>query len=316
MTPVIWTLIAVFLVADLVFLPPYIARIRRLEMDATARAAAPGQFADLSLGKTYYQWHGPKSGDIIVLIHGLTTPSYVFAGIIPDLTEAGYRVLTYDLYGRGWSDRPRNRQSGQFFAHQLDELLDDQMISKPLNLLGYSMGGAIATAYSIRHPDRIKSLILLASAGFSHSTGGLVRFIRNTPILGDWIMSVFGGANLRKTALADDASDSAIPDLTHRLVQETRYRGYSRSVLSSLRNVLSENFATLHRKLSAHHIPTLALWGSDDETIPLDSADHLQSANPNVSTIILKGGTHSLAHSRPELTTREVLNWLNTNEKA
>ena len=113
-------------------------------MDDAARAAAPGRIARLSQGATHYTWTGPENGPVAVCVHGLTTPLQAWDGIAARLAEAGYRVLAYDLYGRGYSDRPGGTQDSAFFLRQLDDLLADQGIAGDITLLGYSMGGAIA----------------------------------------------------------------------------------------------------------------------------------------------------------------------------
>jgi len=90
---------------------------------------------------THYRWHGPIDGPVIVAVHGLTTPATVWNGMIPFLTAQGYRVLSYDLYGRGFSDAPSGAQNIAFFTRQLGELLADQEITDAVTLMGYSMGG-------------------------------------------------------------------------------------------------------------------------------------------------------------------------------
>lgn len=310
MTSTLWALIGIFLLVDLIVLPPLILRARLRPMDAVARATAPGQFASLTGGITHYQWHGPKSGPIIVLVHGLSAPSFIFAGLIPYLTGAGYRVLTYDHFGRGWSERPQNRQTGEFFARQLNDLLEDQSITMPVALVGYSMGGAVVSAYAHQYPNRVSQLVLLASGGFAHQTGGLINFVRYTPLIGDWLMAVFGAARLNKSAALEDQSKSAVPDIVAKMQAETRYRGYLPAILSSLRHLLGRPLDQLHRELAARDIPTLAIWGALDVTIPIVSAEMLSVANPKVKTVILADEGHSLTYTNPKDTAAEILAFL------
>jgi len=310
MTSTLWGLIVVFLLVDLFVLPPLILRARLRPMDASARASAPGKFATLTDGITHYQWHGPKSGPIIVLVHGLSAPSFIFAGLIPYLTGAGYRVLTYDHFGRGWSDRPHNRQTGGFFAQQLNDLLDNQSVAQPVALVGYSMGGAVVSAYAHQYPNRVSQLVLLASGGFAHQTGGLINFIRYTPLIGDWLMAVFGAARLNNAAKLEDQSKSAVQDIVAKMQTETRYRGYLPAILSSLRHLLGRPLDQLHHDLAANNIPTLAIWGALDATIPIRSADRLSAANPKVKTVILADEGHSLTYTNPKDTAAEILAFL------
>ena len=68
-----------------------------------------GNLADLKNGKLYYRWFYPEkeNGEILVLVHGFSTPSVVWEGVLPYLLEEGFKVLVYDHYGRGYSSRPK-----------------------------------------------------------------------------------------------------------------------------------------------------------------------------------------------------------------
>jgi len=138
---------------------PWILEKRRKPMSQALRKNAPGNFAELSQGVTHYQWIGPVRGPVAVLIHGLSTPSAVWQDVAQGLADAGYRVLAYDLYGRGFSDAPSGKQDAEFFVTQLDEILADQGLAEDLTLVGYSMGGAIATAFAATEPHRMKRVI-------------------------------------------------------------------------------------------------------------------------------------------------------------
>src|SRR3954471_8601554 len=75
-------------------------------LDGAARREAPGKFVRLSDGVTHYQIDGPENGRVVVLAHGFSVPYYIWDSTAAALAGAGYRVIRYDTYGRGWSDRP------------------------------------------------------------------------------------------------------------------------------------------------------------------------------------------------------------------
>ena len=60
----------------------------------------------LSDGFTHYELGGPPTGHLVVLAAGFSVPYYIWDPTFSALTEAGVRVLRYDYYGRGFSDRP------------------------------------------------------------------------------------------------------------------------------------------------------------------------------------------------------------------
>ena len=123
-------------------------------MSARVRRCAPGDFVNLPDGIIHYEWHGPVDGPVIVMVHGLTTPSFVWCEQIPALTRAGHRVLTFDHFGRGFSECP--------YARHLAAL----DVKAGYDLLGYSMGGGIATHFASLRRDSIRKLILVAPIGF------------------------------------------------------------------------------------------------------------------------------------------------------
>lgn len=157
---------------------PVVQEIRRKPVSRRSSADPAGQFADLPKGRVYYRWHGPENGPVAVCIHGLTTPSFVWDGLIPLLAAKGFRVLSFDLYGRGHSDRPFGFQDQAFFGGMLTALLHNQNVTSPVTLFGNSMGSAIAAAYAARHPDRIRQTVLCVPAGMGHDLGAGARITR------------------------------------------------------------------------------------------------------------------------------------------
>ena len=182
----IWVLLLALLLAA-AWVAPFVVERRRPAMDDDARVNAPGNFAELSQGVTHFQWHGGVRGPVAVCVHGLTTPGFVWNDIAAELATMGYRVLTYDLYGRGYSDRPEGRQDEAFFVRQMEDLLAHQKVADDITLFGYSMGGVITTAFAAKHPDRIRQLVLVAPAGFGGFPTGFFRMMRDWGRVGDWM---------------------------------------------------------------------------------------------------------------------------------
>jgi len=290
----IWFLLILLALA---FAAPFIRERLRPEMDSEARKAAPGQFAFLSDGETHYEWHGPVEGPVLVCIHGLTTPSYIYKFLVPSLAEAGFRVLTYDLFGRGFSDRPKGGQTRAFFIRQLRELLQDQGIGGGISLLGYSMGGSIATVFAAAEPDRVERLILLAPAGMKHTPGKLAEFAQKVPVLGDWLMLALGGRQLRQGALAQAGPADIVAEFADRQALEISFRGYLPAVLSSQRNILAEELEADHRDLEALGVPVAAVWGQDDTVIPISAMGKLAEWNRSARQAVVPGAGHGLAFS-------------------
>jgi len=117
-------------------------------MGPEARASAPGDFVTLSRGVVHYEQAGPVDGQAVLLTHGFSVPSYIWDPTFRALAESGFRVIRYDLYGRGYSDRPQTAYDRELFVQEAVELLDSLHVNRPVDFVGLSMGGAITAPIS------------------------------------------------------------------------------------------------------------------------------------------------------------------------
>ncbi|EBA08371.1 alpha/beta fold hydrolase [Sagittula stellata] len=273
---------------------PTVRELRRTPRNAHFRQQAPGRFAELSQGRTHYDWLGPERGATVVCVHGLTTPSYVWLGLARHLVAMGFRVLVYDLYGRGYSDAPRGPQTPGFFTRQLSDLLEHEALTGDFTLAGYSMGGAIAAHWGAANPDRLRRVILLAPAGMGHRSGATARFCTEWPLAGDWLFHMAYPTQFARIARSADDAESSIDDIAGLQVAELRRRGFVRSVLSSLRGTLRGTAEEAHRALHAAQVPVTVIWGRDDTVIPLRAMGQLAQWNRQARQVVIDGAGHGL----------------------
>lgn len=108
------------------------------------------------------------SGPPIILLHALSMDGYMFNRIIPALSsDTGARVLTYDLRGHGFARGAPLTQSLEHLVADLSLLLDTLQI--PIaDIYGASYGGAVAQYFAIAHPQRVRSLGLMATSSTAH----------------------------------------------------------------------------------------------------------------------------------------------------
>ncbi|KAI1074412.1 Alpha/Beta hydrolase protein [Whalleya microplaca] len=105
-----------------------------------------------------YEW-GPADGEKVLFVHGDATPCLVFSNISQGLVDAGYRVMLFDLWGRGYSDTPLNcRHDVRLFASQI-------LLALIFSIVAFSLGGPISLAFAGAFPLSIRSLVLLGPAG-------------------------------------------------------------------------------------------------------------------------------------------------------
>ncbi|MCY4305834.1 MAG: alpha/beta hydrolase [Aestuariivita sp.] len=285
------------LLLSIVIVIPFWRENKLKTMNDMARKKAPGQFVKLTNGMTHYEWFGPSDAPVIVCIHGLTTPAFVWNGLIQDLIKLGYRVLIYDLYGRGFSDRPKDLQNRTFFLRQLNELLESQDVNKDITVFGFSLGGAIATAFASARSCDVQQLILIAPAGIKIEGMQFIRRIMLTLGLGDWFArSIYRWLHRRNTE-TERSFSSSVPNIVDRQQQELDYKGFCPAVLSSLRGIARETQDTDHKLISQFQIPTLVILGETDEIIPPSVRQQLNEWNANTHIALIQNAGHGIPYT-------------------
>lgn len=249
---------------------PYIHETK--EITDSLRQSVEGDFIALPNGYTHYEFVGDKDAETVVLVHGFSVPSFIWDPTFRALTEAGYRVLRYDLFGRGYSDRPKTAYTLDLFARQLRDLLDALNITEPINLCGLSMGGPITATFTARHPERVKKLALFAPAGGAAIPQPFNFKLLLIPGIGELLMGLFGEKTLID-GIAEDFYDPELIEYFQNLYRpQLKIKGFGRAILSTMRNDALKDSSAVYEKIGEANIPTLLIWGRDDKTVPYDQA--------------------------------------------
>lgn len=104
-----------------------------------------------------HEW--PGKGPAVISIHGLTANHTCWASVA-DILSPDYRLIAYDLRGRGDSDKPQQGYSLQIHCQDLASLLDHFGLKRAV-VMGHSLGAAIALCFAARVPQRVSKLILV-----------------------------------------------------------------------------------------------------------------------------------------------------------
>jgi pimeloyl-ACP methyl ester carboxylesterase len=99
------------------------------------------------------------NGRAVLLLHGKNFNGFYWKESIGFLQAAGYRVIVPDQVGWGFSDKPPVHYSFHLLARNTKALLDSLGIRK-VNVVGHSMGGMLATRFSLLYPDAVEKLVL------------------------------------------------------------------------------------------------------------------------------------------------------------
>ncbi|MBE7535159.1 MAG: alpha/beta hydrolase [Anaerolineales bacterium] len=279
-------------------------------LDAAIRASTGGTFIQLSDGITHYEIGGSEANAPVILIHGFSVPSFIYDPTFKFLSQAGLQILRYDLFGRGLSDRPPVRNNLDFFLRQLTELMEALRFTRKVHLVGLSMGGLIASAFAVRRSERIASLVLIDPSGAKALDDSWALGFARIPVLSEIVFGQLGERILVNGAAKDLYGPVLVARLQEQFRLQMRYRGFTRSILSTIRNGMLDAHLDIYRALGKLDLPTLLFWGRNDRTIPFEQSDLLRQAIPNIEFHIIEDCGHIPHYEKPNEVNPILLNFL------
>jgi pimeloyl-ACP methyl ester carboxylesterase len=247
---------------------------------------------------------GPLEGPAIVALHGFPQRSESYRGMIPTLTEAGFRVLAPDQRGYSPGARPKGAKN-----YTVDRLagdvvaLADQAGLTTFHVLGHDWGAAVAWALAAEHPDRVTTVTALS---VPHPRAFLAALPRGQ-LFRSWYMIMFqlpwvpeqlikwidnrsDGRVARKLASSMKMSTAAF-EQTRALMREPGAAAATVNWYRALR------YPTVRGKV---RIPTLYVWSTEDAALGRAAAELTAKyvAGP-YRFEVLEGVSHWIPEERP-----------------
>ena len=250
------------------------------------RQGSEYEFAKLSQGLTAYKDIGNKDDPAIIVIHGATLPSEGFIGFCSGLSAKGYRVICYDQYGRGYSDRPITNYNMQLYTEQLRELLDFLDIKDAI-LYGSSMGAPIAINFSNNYSERILAIGL--QVPLVHSNSKVLGLIK-VPVVGNLFLRTFGIPFAKNRAEQWAHENKGQEEFINRYITQLSLPGTEYSLLSSIRNIANKDFLPDYKVFSELNIPIHIAYASDDDEIDPKTVNDVLKLIPDADTFVFTGG--------------------------
>ena len=301
-----WFLLLLAVLSIALYLP-YFFKTVKLKRIEKSNIPDEGDWANLSDGNIYYRWFLPKeelsNGETIVLVHGFSTPSFVWGGLINNFCNSGFKVLVYDHFGRGFSERPRINYNKELYVRSLKELLVNQALEEKIHLVGYSMGGPIVGYFAEQYPDATKSISLIAPAGFQHAMSGVNSWTIK-PIIGEWFWHVFnnriyGVGRMSETAYSEDPLSINEEEFLSNFNRQLAFKGFTESLLSTVRHFNLLDCRRMYKNVGNLDIPTFVVWGKVDGVVPYSASLNLKECIPHSELLTIEEGTHDITYRQP-----------------
>jgi len=263
----------------------------------------------------YYEEHG--SGDPLLLIMGLAADSTAWMFQVPDFAKR-YRTIVFDNRGVGRSSKP----PGPYTIHQMADdataLLDVLAIRKA-HVVGVSMGGMIAQELALRHPARIRGLVLACTfpepdaeterhrAFQVTQLGGQVTASGETRIDVSAINPLMLLQHLLPRVFNQSYIDHELPKLIQIFGGALQWGFSMEAILGQVEAVMGHRATDRLHQITA---PTLVITGDADLLVSPANSDLLARNIPGAKLVKVPGGSHGFNFETPDVFNREVLDFL------
>ena len=307
----------VFLISIFLYLP-YLYKTMRLKKICQSDIPKTGSWANLEDGNIYYRWFLPdddiSNSEVLVLVHGFSTPSFVWGGLIDNFCKLGFKVLVFDHYGRGYSERPKINYDKELYVRSLRGLLENQNVNQKVHLIGYSMGGPVVGYFTEKYPDLTKSISLIAPAGFRHKMSGVNNWTIK-PIIGEWFWHVFsnkiyGVGRMSETVYSDDPLSINEEEFLSNFKKQLVFKGFPESLLSTVRCFDLFDCRRMYKKVGKLNLPTFVVWGKRDGIVPYSDSQNLEECIPHAKLFSIEQGTHDITYRQPSEVGHAIQNFL------
>ena len=263
----------------------------------------------------YYEEHG--RGDPLLLIMGLAADSRAWMFQLPTFAER-YRTIVFDNRGTGRSAKPPGPYSIHEMADDAAGLLDVLGIARA-HVVGVSMGGMIAQELVLRHPGRVRGLVLactypepdadierqrhfsVGELGGSVSEEGEIRIDLAT------LNPLLFFQHMLPRVFNQSFIDAGLPQLMQLFAGALEYGFSMEAILWQVVAAMSHKATDRLHQITA---PTLVITGDADLLIPPGNSDVLARHIPNARLLKVAGGSHGFNFETPEVFNRAVLGFL------
>jgi len=252
------------------------------------------------------------NGSPVLLIHGSFSSLHTWDGWEKELSKQ-YKTISLDLPGHGLTGpNPSSTYSTDDYT-ELVIALADQLKLDTFYVAGNSMGGQVTLKLALRHPDRIKKIVLIDAAAFGRpvadpntSTPLIFRLLQSETIasamttitpkfLVDFNMKqVYGNQELIKEENTDRIFDLLLREGNRKATME-RLRHPGRDISDSIQFI---------------HTPALIQWGARDSWIPLSQGQRLASMLPGAAMLVYDDAGHVPMEEIPAQTVADAINFL------
>ncbi len=221
-------------------------------------------------------------GELLLFIHGAGSNGNTWSRQLSAFGDA-HSPLAFDFPGHGRSGGTEGLKSIDAYRDCLGAFIDVLRLRAGV-LIGRSMGGAIAMAYALAHPQRVRGLVLVATAA---------RFELPQAILDTWQNVMLGRAQ------QPFSTDAFSPQTDFAVMREAWMEQVKTDPRVRYYDFVACNAFDITAQLRAIRVPTLIIAGRDDSVTPLPRSEVLHQGIPGSTLVVIDDAGHTVPAEKP-----------------
>ncbi|MCW6052222.1 alpha/beta hydrolase [Lyngbya sp. CCAP 1446/10] len=248
--------------------------------------------------------HQGSGNTPILLIHGFDSSVFEYRRLLPLLAKKN-ETWAIDLLGFGFTERVAGLPFSQKAIGSHLYYFWKTLISQPVILVGASMGGAAAIDFTLNHPEAVKKLVLIDSAGFA-ITPNKGKFL--IPPLGTLATSFLRNPKIRQKISVNAYFDETLASVDAQTCAALHLEmpNWNQALIAFTK---SGGYGGFGKKLSQIQQQTLILWGKQDRILGIADAEKFKSAIVNSKLIWIPDCGHVPHLEKPQITAQHILDF-------
>jgi 3-oxoadipate enol-lactonase len=230
-----------------------------------------------------FELEGPAAAPVLTLSHSLAASLDMWEPQVAALAGR-YRVLRYDTRGHGGSEVPPGPYTLEMLADDVAGLLDALGIART-HFIGLSMGGMIAQAMALRHPEKLLSLVLADTSSRMPPESGPIWDERIAIAESQGMAALVDGTIERWFTAPFVARAPEVVDRVRMLIRTTAPQGF----VACSQAIRSLDYADRLREI---HVPTLIIVGENDLGTPVAASEFMHAAIAGSKLLVLPSAAH------------------------
>jgi 3-oxoadipate enol-lactonase len=247
----------------------------------------------------YDVYGDPKAQRRVVLVHSLAMTRAYWRPVVQRLEKAGLAIVALDCRGHGQSGKPKGPYSIGDFAGDIEGLLDHLKWPQAV-VAGSSMGGSVALAFAVRHPDRVAGLALIDTTAWYGKDAPMAWAGRADAAVKNGLASLI---DFQLSRWFSDAFKEQHPDVVKECVDA--FLANDVQAYAATCRMLGD--FDLRDGLRHLKMPTHIVVGEEDFATPPAMADEMSAIIPHASYLLLPKARHLTPLERPDEVSEEIL---------